>query len=145
MKIYLDTCVIQRPFDDKSQPRIALESEAAIALISLCEQGAFELVASDALVFEQEQNPNTRRKEFSRQILRLAKHLVISDDKVLQLAMEWNSRGLALLDALHLASAIVGNADYFCTTDRKLLNRAQQIGSSVIKIISPIELAKELT
>jgi predicted nucleic acid-binding protein len=28
MRIYLDCCSLQRPFDDKSQPRIAVEAEA---------------------------------------------------------------------------------------------------------------------
>lgn len=39
MTIYLDTCAIQRPFDDQTQLRIALESEAVLALIEHVENG----------------------------------------------------------------------------------------------------------
>lgn len=37
MKIYLDCCSLRRPFDDKSQPRIAVEAEAVLVILSLCE------------------------------------------------------------------------------------------------------------
>jgi hypothetical protein len=33
MLIYLDTCSIQRPFDDQSQLRVAMESEAVLRAI----------------------------------------------------------------------------------------------------------------
>ncbi len=45
MKIYLDNCAIQRPLDDKSQIRIALESEAVLGIISLFELKTIELLS----------------------------------------------------------------------------------------------------
>ena len=33
-KIYLDNCVLNRPFDDQSQERIRLETEAIVLLLS---------------------------------------------------------------------------------------------------------------
>jgi hypothetical protein len=33
MRVYLDMCCLKRPFDDQSQPRIHLESEAVLALL----------------------------------------------------------------------------------------------------------------
>lgn len=38
MTIYFDTGSLQRPLDDKSQLRIALEAEAILGLITLVEQ-----------------------------------------------------------------------------------------------------------
>jgi len=37
MTVYLDTCSIQRPFDDQSQLRVAMESEAVLRAIQLVE------------------------------------------------------------------------------------------------------------
>ncbi len=37
MKVYLDTCSIQRPLDDQTQIRIRLEAEAVLGIISLIE------------------------------------------------------------------------------------------------------------
>ena len=46
MVIYLDTCSIQRPFDDQTQLRIALESQAVLAIIEQIERGGIELLSS---------------------------------------------------------------------------------------------------
>lgn len=37
-KIYLDTCCLNRPFDDQTQERIRLESEAVLAILSRIEK-----------------------------------------------------------------------------------------------------------
>ena len=34
MRIYLDTCSLQRPLDDRHQVRIALEAEAVLAILA---------------------------------------------------------------------------------------------------------------
>ena len=52
MLVYLDTCSIQRPFDDQSQIRIALESEAVLRAIQLVEQGNLDLLSSETLLVE---------------------------------------------------------------------------------------------
>jgi hypothetical protein len=44
MKIYLDNCSLQRPLDDKTQIRIALEAEAILSVLALCEAGGLELI-----------------------------------------------------------------------------------------------------
>jgi hypothetical protein len=62
MKIYLDTCSLHRPLDSKTQIRIALESEAILGILTLCESGSLELVSSEVLIFEVEQNPNMAGK-----------------------------------------------------------------------------------
>jgi len=45
--IYLDTCSIQRPLDNKVQPRIFMEAEAILTVLSLVEGGELELLSSD--------------------------------------------------------------------------------------------------
>ncbi len=34
MGIYLDCCCLQRPFDDKSDPRVAVEAEAILVVLA---------------------------------------------------------------------------------------------------------------
>ena len=34
MRIYFDTCCLQRPLDDQTQPRIRVETEAVFTLVS---------------------------------------------------------------------------------------------------------------
>ena len=52
MKIYLDMCSIQRPLDTKTQPWIAVEAEAILGVLTLCEAAQVELMSSDTLMFE---------------------------------------------------------------------------------------------
>ncbi|MBI3410260.1 MAG: hypothetical protein HY040_18120 [Planctomycetes bacterium] len=40
MRIYLDACSLQRPFDDRSQPRINVEAEAVLTILRLVESGS---------------------------------------------------------------------------------------------------------
>ena len=46
MKIYLDNCCFNRPFDDQSQLRILLEAEAKLRIQENIRSGTFELVWS---------------------------------------------------------------------------------------------------
>jgi len=39
MKVYLDMCSIQRPLDTKTHARIAVEAEAILGVLTLCEAG----------------------------------------------------------------------------------------------------------
>lgn len=52
--------------------------------------------------------------------------------------------GIKPLDALHLALAETGNADYFCTCDDRILQNANHITNIGIKVINPIDLVQEI-
>ncbi len=83
MKIYLDVCAIQRPLDTFDQIRIVLEAEAVLGILSLFERGILELLSSDALVFETEQNPFPLRREHARAVLSKAReHLSLSPEAI---------------------------------------------------------------
>ena len=98
MRIYLDCCSIQRPFDDKSQPRIAVESEAVLAILALCESGHLQLVSSEALLFEISRIPNQERKDDALAILKkLAKENVELIQKHEILARKLEKSGLKTL------------------------------------------------
>jgi hypothetical protein len=72
MRVYLDTCAIQRPLDDLGQLRVRIEAEAVLAVLTAAEAGGVELVASDVLRFETENNPLPHRRDLARRVLRLA-------------------------------------------------------------------------
>ncbi|MCI0525518.1 MAG: nucleic acid-binding protein [Acidobacteria bacterium] len=132
MNVYLDTCSLQRPLDDQTQMRIRLEAEAVLGIIALVENGGLELVSSEVLLFETRRNVDTTRREFAMEVLAKANH------------KELNAKGIMALDALHLAAAEAGQADYFCTCDDKLLKKAKRLCSPTIKAVSPIELLEEI-
>ena len=71
--IYLDTCSIQRPLDNKLQPRIFLEAEAILTRLSLVEAGELGLLSSDVLKFEISCIANINRRTEAEILLLLKK------------------------------------------------------------------------
>ena len=145
MRVYLDMCSIQRPLDTKNQPRIAVEAEAILGILTLCEAGTVELVLSDALVFEMARNPHPVRKEYTVKVLAKATVVIPTDSQIEERARSLHAEGIKAVDALHLASAVAAKADYFCTCDDRLLKRAKALDLEETKAVSPLELIGEIT
>ncbi len=144
MKIYLDSCSLQRPLDSKDQVRILLEAEAILVILSLCESGVFDLVSSESLIFETQRIPNVARKEYAFDALYQAKIFIQINEKIENRAKELTEMGIKPLDALHLASAEQSRADYFCTCDDKFLKKTKSIKNLKTMVVSPIELIEEI-
>ena len=144
MRIYLDTCSLQRPLDNRAQLRVLLESEAILGLLALCDAQRIELLSSEALIFEIERNPNLTRQEYALEVLAKASAFVTFEPAVEERARELNRQGFKPLDALHLASAEAGQADFLCTCDDRFLKHTRATTGLRTKIVSPIELIGEL-
>lgn len=144
MKIYLDMCSIQRPLDTKTQPWIAVEAEAILGVLTLCEAEQVELMSSDTLLFELGRNPHPVRKEYALKVLAKATVFVATDSDVEKRARTFQAAGIKPLDALHLASAVTAKADYFCTCDDRFLKRAKAAVTDPTKVVSPLELIMEV-
>ncbi|HET6762330.1 MAG TPA: PIN domain-containing protein, partial [Longimicrobiaceae bacterium] len=59
-------------------------------------------------------------------------------------AQAYGTRGIKPLDALHLASAVEGGADFFCTCDDKLMKRARDVDTLGTRVVSPQQLITEI-
>ncbi len=143
-KIYLDTCSIQRPLDSKTQIRIALEAEAILGILSLIESGKVDLFSSEILFFETNRNSNQIRKEYALEVLSKAQGFVEINPKIEKRSEEFGRFGIYPLDAVHLACAEEAHVDYFCTCDDDLLKRAKRIRDLKVKVVSPLDLVKEI-
>lgn len=143
-KVYLDMCSIQRPLDTVRQTRVRLEAEAVLGVIALCEAGTVQLVSSEVLELELEQNRLPVRKEYAQRVLSWATEVIELDDTVEQRAAAFENLNIKSIDALHLAAAEAAQADYFCTCDDRLLRKAKQIVDLKVKPLSPLELIEEM-
>ena len=63
MRIYLDNCCFNRPYDDQSNLRIRLEAEAKLKIQEEIRSGVYALVWSYILDYENSKNPFKERKE----------------------------------------------------------------------------------
>ena len=75
-RIYLDVCCLNRPFDDQSQERIRLESEAIILIISRLQSGDWVWLGSDAIYYEVDQTPDPERQRRVRVLATAIQHSV---------------------------------------------------------------------
>jgi PIN domain len=131
MRLYLDLCCLKRPYDNQSDERVRLETVALETVLRLCQVGVHELLWSDPLRVESADDPNPKRQAVVEYVRNAAVLAVDHSPAVEQRAVAWNNAGVRLLDALHLASAEVGQADYFCTCDDSLSKRAVRLPSPV--------------
>jgi len=142
MRIYLDNCMFNRPFDNQSNIRIRIETEAKLHIQEKIKAGQLELIWSYILDFENEQNPFNERKISIAKWKKFASADIEETENLLNKALTLAKLGLKAKDALHIASAIEANARYFLTTDDKILNKSSKLDDIIA--ISPTDFVKEL-
>ena len=145
MRIYLDTCCLQRPLDDQTQPRIRVETEAVFAILASVQHGTVTLLTSEALEFEISRIPDEQRRREATAILTLGSERLTLSDASEQLAESLAQAGLSAIDALHVALAATAGANYFVTADDKLLRRAKSLPNLSVTSISLLGLVSEIS
>jgi predicted nucleic acid-binding protein len=145
MKIYLDVCCLNRPFDDQTQDRIHLESEAVVLILKHVRSGNWEWISSEAVDYEVGQTPNVERRHRVESLIRYAGGTIVIEKSIVKRASEFKAIGFGAYDALHLACAEHSNADVFLTTDDKLLRLSRQCSSMLkVKVDNPLIWLKEV-
>lgn len=142
MRVYLDNCCFNRPFDDQRQTRVRLEAEAKLCLQEQIRNGTLELVWSYMVDAENAANPFEERRTTISGWRQYATLDVEETAVILQSANTLAVSGLKAKDALHLACAIAGACTYFVTTDDDILKRRQEVLD--ITVIDPTALVREM-
>jgi hypothetical protein len=79
MKIYLDVCCWNRPFDDQSQNRVRVEAEAVLSILEMADARQLEIAGSDIIDDELSQMPDDERREKVELLLTLAaSHILLA-------------------------------------------------------------------
>ena len=144
MRIYLDICSLQRPFDDRSHPRVNIEAEAVLTILRLVESDRLQLLTSEAIQFEINRIPNPYRKLQAVELLKLSSEFIQLDTEMETQGHELVKAGVKPMDALHAASAFGAQADYFCSCDDLLLKKLKSLNNLKTKVVSPLELVAEV-
>jgi predicted nucleic acid-binding protein len=137
--------MLQRPLDNRAQPRINVEAEAVLTILNLVESGDLELLSSEVLQFEIARIPDMQRQAMARETLTLAIQELKLIDEIEAQAAVFVKAGIKPMDALHLASASWAKSDYFCTCDDKLLKKSKKFKTLNTKVVSPLQLIAEVT
>jgi len=142
MRIYLDNCCYNRPFDRQAQLLVRLETEAKLRIQSMMRSGQVEYAWSDILSQEVVNSPFLHRRENILEWRHGAVCTVEMTPEVVADADKLADRGLHAADALHFASAAASECDYFITTDIRLARRVREY--RLTKVVNPMEFLLEV-
>ncbi|GHU17119.1 hypothetical protein FACS189475_00440 [Betaproteobacteria bacterium] len=140
LKIYLDNCCYNRPFDDLRDMQVRAEADSKRFTQSLMSYGVVQLVYSFISLYEIR---NIRLEDVDKKESILAfidsvpRKIYVSGAnkrRIEEISREIMATGVKYADATHTACAIVANCDYLLTTDKRLL----KYQTDRIKLISPI-------
>jgi predicted nucleic acid-binding protein len=138
LKIYLDNCCYNRPYDDLTIGDNDSEATAKLYIQSLVKYGRLVLVYSYMSVTEV---ADSIFEENKRQIMTYVENyatLFVSNNRrndIEPLAKNIMQTGIKNKDAIHLACAMFADCDYFITTDKRILKHE----TDKLKIVNPIE------
>jgi predicted nucleic acid-binding protein len=142
MFIYLDTCCLNRPYDDQSQPRIQLEAAAVLAILERVTAGDVQLASSSVLQFEIHRIADQTRRNGILHFLSYSSSYQPLTTEIEQRGIWLNKLGFKRLDALHLAAAEALKVDILLTTDDQLLRRATQHSTQLtVSVLNPVQFS----
>lgn len=140
LKIYLDVCCLQRPFDDQRQARVHLEAEAVKLILAQVEAGELIWIGSEVIEHEIAQNPDRERALKAMLLAAYAEIRVSVGADESARAGELELLGFTSFDALHLACAESAGTAIFLTTDDKLVKRAARLADDIrVQVANPLE------
>ena len=141
MKIHLDNCCYNRPYDDQSQIRINLEAQAKMGIQDMIAEGKVDLVSSFILRYENNRKKNQMvRDRIDSFIERYSSGYIdgTSGPKVLTMASGYMKKGLDPMDSAHIACAVLAGCNYFITVDDGVLKHR----IDGIEIIDPVQFIR---
>ena len=145
MRIYLDVCCLNRPFDDQSRERIRLETEAVLSILNLCQIGEWELVKSEATELEISKIPDEEKRLKVNVLSSIAHSKIMINDEIIERATKISLLKFDAFDALHIACAEQSDADVMLTTDDSLIQKSLQNKNSLkIKVENPVKWLMEV-
>jgi len=144
LRVYMDVCCLSRMFDDQTQEKIRFETEAIISILNRCNtRSDWELIGSDAIVFEASNAPDAVKKQKVLLLHEGASERLKSNDEIKARAAKFCKTNIKPMDSLHLAIAEYANADVILTTDSKFLKAAKR-SEAKVHISNPLDFYLEV-
>lgn len=144
MKIYLDNCCYNRPFDDQTQERIHLESEAILTVLQRGQSGIYTIVGSDVLQLEIERMHDVVKKQQVKDLYKVSDTHILYTKEIKERAKEIRKQSkIKTFDSLHIASSEMGEVDVMLTTDDKLEKMSGKLDLK-IRVMNPLKFAWEV-
>ena len=139
----MDNCCYNRPYDNQTQIRIHLETEAKLHIQDIIKNGGLELVTSYMLEYENGKNRFSHKRQAISDYMSTNESCYVGierDEEAKKIAEGIMATGVKAMDALHVACAILAGSDYFITTDDRLL----KYQTEKIQVVTPGEFIRRM-
>lgn len=144
LKLYLDNCCFNRPFDDLSQEKINLESNAIENILKKHTHSKLEIYKSIAIDFEISKIKSDAKRRKVEDLYDALELIPIAySEEIMQRAIELREYNIKNMDSLHLAFAESVPVEYFLTTDKLLINASRRANLK-INVVNPVEFIMEV-
>jgi predicted nucleic acid-binding protein len=147
MKVYLDNCCYNRPYDGYSDARSTAEVAAIIAIIAICELTGYKIFGSPAVATEID-GIKSRKPLKWHQVRgfyeRTATEYITPSSVIETRARGFVAAGLGVYDAYHLAYSEAALVDVLLTTDDRFITTCAREKLSVVNVMSPITFLPEV-
>lgn len=144
MIVYLDNCCYNRPFDDQTQERIHLESEAILTILKRGQMGIYRIVGSDVLEIEMERMQDEVKKQWVKDLYKVSEMRMLYSEEIKKRSQEiMEHSNIKTFDSIHIAMAESAHANVMLTTDDKLEKMAKRLELDV-KVMNPLRFVWEV-
>ena len=145
MRLYFDICCYSRLYDDQTQIKVYMESEAVLNILNISKQNHDEIVGSSALDLEIDQIDNVEKREkikyfYHQTITEKTDYTENVFNRVKELSEQTN---IKKLDSFHLSFAENSNVDILLTTDSRFEKACSKMNLK-IKVLNPIKFLMEV-
>ena len=111
VKIYLDVCCLSRPFDNQTQEKIHLETEAILSILNQNQKGRWHRISSEVIEAEIFKTPDLEKKVKVSIFASIYNFYIKLDEVVEKRAAELENLGIGAYDALHIVCAEKAKAE----------------------------------
>jgi len=146
IKLYFDSCIYNRPFDDQTQAKIQNETNAIVDIINAIEENKYVIYSSLAVEMEIEENKDIDKlykvllfyNSVNPNKIKLNKSV---DDRAMELLEKYN---IKYKDGLHVAYCELEKIDYLLSTDKLFINASSRANLTV-KVLNPKDFIEEVS
>lgn len=146
LRVYLDTCCINRLFDNQTQARVQRETQAITQILDYFLTVRWDWLSSVILEDEVNADTDSERRSRVKSVMEHVHHTLSIGIAEEVRAEELENLGFKHYDALHIACAESGGADVLLTTDDRMLRLAKRHSAQLhVRVENPYTWLQTIT
>ena len=146
LRVYLDTCCVNRLFDHQTQDRVQRETQAIIQILGYFVTMRWNWLSSVILEDEVNADADSERRSRVKSVMEHVHYTLSIGPAEETRAEALESLGFKHYDALHIACAESGGADVLLTTDDRMVRLAKRHSTQIqVRVENPYTWLQTIT